>query len=285
MRRLLRDAVVIGITAAAVWLIRGEAQQTEPVGYNVPVRITCQSVSNSPLLGGIGRVGFTTSMMKGDDSITGAYLVNLDADCTISPGYSPLTSSGSSGRSSGPTATSTATAVPLPTFQPTAVRTPRSGNIFIGPCDTYRVASGQDAEINGSLPSGTEVHIESRITGTFLVAVKIMAGSGAGQVVHVLRGCLGEDGMQMADTAPPATVQPTAATDSAGAFLVGGDGCSSYATSPSWSPEGVLTPGTALRLTGHSIAAGQGGYMLWPVEILSGSRQGERTYVLAECLP
>lgn len=41
MKRLVRDAVLIGATAAAVWFVRGDAQQTEPVAYNVPVVILC----------------------------------------------------------------------------------------------------------------------------------------------------------------------------------------------------------------------------------------------------
>ena len=61
MRRLMRDACLIGITAAAVWFIRGDAQQTEPVPYAVPVQIVCQAGELTTAQVGQTPSGFTIS--------------------------------------------------------------------------------------------------------------------------------------------------------------------------------------------------------------------------------
>lgn len=41
MRRLIRDAVLVAATALAVWFVRGDAQQSTPLGYGEPFQLTC----------------------------------------------------------------------------------------------------------------------------------------------------------------------------------------------------------------------------------------------------
>lgn len=41
MRRIARDAVLIAITAAIVWFMRGDAQNVTPIGYGQQFQLVC----------------------------------------------------------------------------------------------------------------------------------------------------------------------------------------------------------------------------------------------------
>ena len=42
MKRLVRDAVLVAVTAGCVWFVRGEAQQATPMGYGQAFQLVCQ---------------------------------------------------------------------------------------------------------------------------------------------------------------------------------------------------------------------------------------------------
>lgn len=74
MKRLVRDAVLIGATAVAVWVIRGDAQQTEPMGYGQSFQLVCTEgrISNAMASeAAMGRVEFFWWPWAGPESLRG----------------------------------------------------------------------------------------------------------------------------------------------------------------------------------------------------------------------
>ena len=86
MKRLVRDAALIGLTAAAVWFVRGDATQQAPeVTYGSPVQIVCTEgrIDNAMASGAaLDRVSLFWRPWAGPESLRGLATLN---GCAIYP--------------------------------------------------------------------------------------------------------------------------------------------------------------------------------------------------------